>query len=758
MEIWLGMKKNCLKKLVLSVICVFNVFLLFSQSTFSGLDLDAENTLIFTEEKFTTSENSHKNLYKATIQSKIENQAISENPKLLTCYPENMNILNGGKLLEIYNAEGIAQYSVSENTLTWTQQNPINQSSGIFPKTEISPDGNWIVYYEKTTPAKAKVILKNVSSNQTLTLTENTEFSNESVPVKWSKDSSILIYEKNNNLYFLDVKEFSNINMISESNRKIGVGSINSVHWANEKFFIYINHDMVYKIATNELYTRSLYADMAGSGNVIGRLPTPMNSTNDQFWTDTEGTHIVLIQGNKTLWYIELNGIDYNYSTPVFSYPFITVPNGAVSFYVFWTPEDKGVQNPFVWIEILESGKKKSYVYKLVTSKENKNAYFETINLPTFVSSPKISPDGKTLAFLDEKNLHIYDIFTWKQKAFYSQEKIVSYQWIDKNALYLGGTETVSYWEPYTDNSVVLFLSQATKYGFNGETGLIVAENGKGNFYFNEENNTWEKTENQITRLPSTQNPFWRVFLSSSKNADYANGIYIRTLAGLSETRPLLKDFLTTKAKQPSIALVFDALDNADGITYILDVLSKYNLKATFFINGEFIRRYPTCVTEIVNAGHECASMFFTTADLTNSSYVVDESFIRRGLARTEDEFFALTGKELSLYWHTPFYKVTNAIINGGKQAGYTLVTPTTKQLDMQTLEDTSKNSTIYYSSTKIIEGIFKVLKDKAIIPVSVGLSNGTRTDYLYNKVDVLISAILEKGYKIVPVSQLDIE
>ena len=77
---------------------------------------------------------------------------------------------------------------------------------------------------------------------------------------------------------------------------------------------------------------------------------------------------------------------------------------------------------------------------------------------------------------------------------------------------------------------------------------------------------------------------------------------------------------------------------------------------------------------------------------------------------------------------------------------------------DMQTLEDTSKNSTIYYSSTKIIEGIFKVLKDKAIIPVSVGLSNGTRTDYLYNKVDVLISAILEKGYKIVPVSQLDIE
>ena len=103
------MKKNCLKKLVLSVICVFNVFLLFSQSTFSGLDLDAENTLIFTEEKFTTSENSHKNLYKATIQSKIENQAISENPKLLTCYPENMNILNGDMEFLLYRKERVCQ-------------------------------------------------------------------------------------------------------------------------------------------------------------------------------------------------------------------------------------------------------------------------------------------------------------------------------------------------------------------------------------------------------------------------------------------------------------------------------------------------------------------------------------------------------------------------------------------------------------------------------------------------------------------------
>lgn len=751
------MAKYFQKKLILVFLCIASSFSLFSQSTFSGLDLDSKNTLIFTEEKFTTSKNFHKNLYSATIQSENPSQAAISEAKLLTCYPEKMDVLLQGKLLEIHNSEGIAQYSVTDNKLTWLKQNPINETSGLPPKNATSPDGNWVVYYEKTSPARAKVVLKNVSTNETTVLSENSEYSYVSIPVKWSKDSSYLIYEKNDNLYFYDIKELSKAEMLQESFRKIGPGTINSVHWANEKLIIYINHDMVYKISTNELYTRSLYVDMVGSGKVIGRLPTPMSNTNDQFWSDSTGNRILLIQNNKTLWYIELNGVDFDYISPLFSYPFINVPNGAVSFCVFWTPEDKGIQVPFVWIEILESGKKKSYVYKLTTSQQNKNAYFESLTIPSYVSTPQISPDGKTIAFIDEKSLHIYDIFTWKQIAFYNKEKIISFQWIDKNALYIGGTETVSYWEPYTDNSVVLFLSQATKYGFNGETGKIVAENIYGNFFYNEENNIWETSDVAISRNPIAQNAFWRVFLSTSKNTDYTNGIYVRTLKGLSETRPLFAEFNQLANKKPAISIVFDALDNADGITYILDILAKYNLKTTFFINGEFIRRYPTCVSEIVNAGHECASMFFTPADLTNSSYIVDESFIRRGLARTEDEFFALTGKELSLYWHTPYYKTTSAIINGGKQAGYTLVSPTTKQLDLQTLEDTAKNSTTYYSSTKIIEGIFKVLKPKAIIPVSVGLSNGTRTDYLYNKIDVLISAIMEEGYNILPISQLEI-
>ena len=87
------MAKYIQKTLLLFLLCIVSSFSLFSQSTFSGLDLNSKNTLIFTEEKFTTSKNSHKNLYSATIQGENLSQAALAEPKLLTCYPEKMDVL-----------------------------------------------------------------------------------------------------------------------------------------------------------------------------------------------------------------------------------------------------------------------------------------------------------------------------------------------------------------------------------------------------------------------------------------------------------------------------------------------------------------------------------------------------------------------------------------------------------------------------------------------------------------------------------------
>ena len=37
----------------------------------------------------------------------------------------------------------------------------------------------------------------------------------------------------------------------------------------------------------------------------------------------------------------------------------------------------------------------------------------------------------------------------------------------------------------------------------------------------------------------------------------------------------------------------------------ILDILEKYNIKATFFVTGEWVRKYPKDVKKIAEAGHD---------------------------------------------------------------------------------------------------------------------------------------------------------
>ena len=65
------------------------------------------------------------------------------------------------------------------------------------------------------------------------------------------------------------------------------------------------------------------------------------------------------------------------------------------------------------------------------------------------------------------------------------------------------------------------------------------------------------------------------------------------------------------------------------------------------------------------------------------------------------------------------------------------------------------RRSSARETAATIIEEITNTLKDGMVIPVSVGVSGGTRQDYLYDKLDLLIAAIPDAGYDIVSVGQL---
>ena len=203
------------------------------------------------------------------------------------------------------------------------------------------------------------------------------------------------------------------------------------------------------------------------------------------------------------------------------------------------------------------------------------------------------------------------------------------------------------------------------------------------------------------------------------------------------------------------IALVFDLVDDAEGLPLVLDTLDRFGVKATFFINGEFIRRHPSAAKDIADAGQEAASMFFAPIDLSDARFRIDREFIRRGLARNEDEYFGATGAELALLWHPPYYAASADIIAAAASVGYRTIGRDVDSLDWVTRVDARRSPGAYKSASEIVDAIMAAKKKGSIVPIRLGVPSGGRDDYLYGRLDVLLDALMRSGYAVVPVSTL---
>lgn len=81
------------------------------------------------------------------------------------------------------------------------------------------------------------------------------------------------------------------------------------------------------------------------------------------------------------------------------------------------------------------------------------------------------------------------------------------------------------------------------------------------------------------------------------------------------------------------VALTFDAHFKSDHIISILEKLSQYDLKATFFLTGYWAERSPAYVRKIIAEGHEIGNHTFSHSRLTQLS----ESEILEELRKAEE-------------------------------------------------------------------------------------------------------------------------
>ena len=95
------------------------------------------------------------------------------------------------------------------------------------------------------------------------------------MPAKWSKDSSVFVYQKTEICYFAEPSMFFAKIQIDEKYRTLGEGSINNVCFVADGSLV-LQADEIYSVFQNELYTRSLYASVVSSGKRIGYLPAEL--------------------------------------------------------------------------------------------------------------------------------------------------------------------------------------------------------------------------------------------------------------------------------------------------------------------------------------------------------------------------------------------------------------------------------------------------------------------------------------------------
>ena len=114
------------------------------------------------------------------------------------------------------------------------------------------------------------------------------------------------------------------------------------------------------------------------------------------------------------------------------------------------------------------------------------------------------------------------------------------------------------------------------------------------------------------------------------------------------------------------LSISFDAAWGADDTDNLLKILEENNVKATFFMCGYWVDKYPEEVKKIADAGHDLGNHSATHPHMNSlsSQQIADE------INKTHKKVFDLTGYSMDLF-RPPFGEYNNNVIQTASQCGY---------------------------------------------------------------------------------------
>lgn len=775
-----------MKRLVAVLLVIAgSVFTVSGQVTFEGLDLTAGNRLLFQARTAVPRFGAYSTAFLADIDDAQLQQ--------LSFFPERLSVLTATGQVQIQNRFGVfrtpmqtaAEDEPPADALLGLGPQPLSYldafvngddvQSGKTLRVGVSPDGRYLSVLRPTSAAFADLVLHDTIADEQIVISRRVEIDIDRSPLLWSPDSTFFVYTKNSRIFYYSLDQQRDGRVLAEELRDLGGGNLNSVRWADQNTLYYVSGTLVYRVLGVEFFARSIYQDLLNVGTIAGKLPYNFDPSFDRFWISPAGDKVILDKDGRNLTAFVLQPDDFTSVGETISLPYLFLPRNTRVEQLIWTPDDTVT----VLTGSVRAGDDATALYRLNLSDPQRRSSFAAVDNQGVLGIALAADGVRTLLWYQDR-IEVRNHSDWTVLTTAASNELVHAQWSGRNEVVIATRSIVERVDisARRPTRTLIALSRVDEYRFDTDSDAPIVR--VDNQWYRAGERSWQKiTAPTGAYEPGVATEQFRVYLESLASGNYSNMVMVRNVASFGtralfpspsiayEAFPETDDPISftvfsqgSRIRGREVALVFNAIDSVAGLTEILNTLSEYDVRATFFVNGDFIRRHPGAVREIANSGHEVGSLFYTHFNMASGRFAITRDFVQEGLARNEDEYFDITGRELSLLWHAPFYFVSPELLEASQAMNYTYIGRDVDSLDWVARRDETGISRLYRPSAEIVENVIEQKQPGSIIAMTVGRPgddrpDGGRDDYLFERLDVLINALLVRGYRMVTVSTL---
>ena len=199
--------------------------------------------------------------------------------------------------------------------------------------------------------------------------------------------------------------------------------------------------------------------------------------------------------------------------------------------------------------------------------------------------------------------------------------------------------------------------------------------------------------------------------------------------AAAPKTNPIYR----VESDKKQVAISFDAAWGDEETNRLLDILDRYDVKATFFLVGDWVEKYPNDVKTIAAKGHDIGNHSDTHPHMPQLS----ESRAAEEVTACNEKIEALTGSTPTLF-RPPYGDYDNMVVNCVKSMGMYCV-----QWDGDSLDWKDP------SPEQMCRTVLSKVKDGSIILMHNGAKNTPAA------LPSIIEGLKDKGYEIVLIKDL---